>query len=125
MWRLESICTLSVGRRNCSRAYSFSYASMHVWSSSVSPLRNPRPYLSGILNAIEAERKTARPGSFEEARYEGKRVFQFTRGDRADTGDEHTLFSEDGKEIRKFGGFVGHVTFGNCSINRITFVRAF
>jgi hypothetical protein len=77
-----------------------------------------------LLSAIEAERKSAHPGTFEEASYEGKRVYQFIRGDRADTGDEHTLFSEDGKEICKFGGLVGHVTSGNCSIDRIVFVRA-
>jgi hypothetical protein len=77
-----------------------------------------------LLSAMEAERKSAHPGSFEEASYEGKRVFQFTRGDRADTGDEHTLFSEEGKEVCKFGGFAGHVTSGSCSIDRIIFVRA-
>jgi len=77
-----------------------------------------------LLSAIEVDRKSAHPGTFEEASYEGKRVFQFIRGDRADTGDEHILFSEDGKEICKFGGFAGHVTSGSCSIGRITFVRA-
>ena len=76
-----------------------------------------------LLTAIEVERKSAHAGSFEEATYEGKRVFQFTRGDRADTGDEHTLFSEDGKEICKFGGFAGHVTSGSCIISSIIFVR--
>jgi hypothetical protein len=77
-----------------------------------------------LLSAMEVDRKSAHPGTFEEASYEGKRVFQFTRGDRADTGDEHILFSEDGKEICKFGGFAGHVISGSCSIGRITFVRA-
>lgn len=78
----------------------------------------------GLLGEMEVDRTSAHPGSFEEASYEGKRVFQFTRGDRADTGDEHILFSEDGKEICKFGGFAGHVTSGSCSIGRIIFVRA-
>jgi hypothetical protein len=76
-----------------------------------------------LLRAIEAEKKSAHPGSFEEETYEGTRVFQFTRGDRADTGDEHILFSEEGKEICKFGGFAGHVTSGVCDIHKIVYVR--
>jgi hypothetical protein len=44
-------------------------------------------------------------------------------GDRFDMGDEHTLFSEDGKEICKFGGYAGHVTSGVCNIERIIYVR--
>jgi len=76
-----------------------------------------------LQKAIGLEKASTHPGSFEEATYDGKRVFQFTRGDLSDTGDEHTLFSEDGKEICKFGGFVGHVTSGSCSINKIIYVR--
>lgn len=76
-----------------------------------------------LLKAIAAERKSPHPGSFEEATYEGKRVFEFIAGDRFDTGDEHVLFSEDGKEICKFGGLGGHVTSGVCSIDRIVYVR--
>jgi hypothetical protein len=76
-----------------------------------------------LLRAIEADRKSGHSGSFEEESYEGKRVFQFTRGDRADTGDEHILFSEEGKEICKFGGFVGQVTSGVCDIHKIVYVR--
>jgi hypothetical protein len=76
-----------------------------------------------LLEAIEANEKSVHPGSFEEESYEGTRVFQFTRGDWADTGDEHILFSEDGKEICKFGGFVGHVTSGVCDIHNIVYVR--
>lgn len=76
-----------------------------------------------LLKSIQATKASAHPGTFEEAAYEGKRVFEFIRGDRADTGDEHILFSEDGKEICEFGGFVGHVTSGSCSINKIIYVR--
>jgi hypothetical protein len=78
-----------------------------------------------LLKAIEAERKLPHPGSFEEATYEGKRVFELTRSDRFDTGDEHTLFSENGKEICKFGGFAGHVTSGVCDTGKIIYVRTF
>jgi hypothetical protein len=81
------------------------------------------PLPQWILKAIEADKKLLHPGSFEEATYNGKRVFLFTRGDRFDTGDEHTLFSEDGKEMCKFGGFAGHVTSGVCSIEKIVYVR--
>lgn len=76
-----------------------------------------------LLRAIEAEKKSAHPGSFEEETYEGKRVFQFTRGDRADTGDEHILLSEEGKQICMFGGFAGQVTSGVCDIHKIVYVR--
>jgi hypothetical protein len=76
-----------------------------------------------LLSAINAERKSALPGTFVEARYRGKRVFEFNRGDRFDTGDEHVLFSEDGKEICVFGGYAGHVTSGSCVIEMIVFVR--
>jgi hypothetical protein len=76
-----------------------------------------------LLKSIQATKASAHPGTFEEATYEGQRVFEFIRGDRADTGDEHILFSEDGKEICEFGGIVGHVTSGTCSINKIVYVR--
>ena len=76
-----------------------------------------------LFRAIEAEKKSSHPGSFEEETYEGKRVFQFTRGDRVDSGDEHILFSDEGKEICKFGGFAGHVTSGVCDIRKIIYVR--
>jgi hypothetical protein len=81
------------------------------------------PLPQWLLKAIEADKKSPLPGSFEEATYEGKRVFQFTRGDRDDTGDEHILFSEDGREICRFGGLAGRVTSGVCSIGRIIYVR--
>ena len=55
--------------------------------------------------------------------YNGQRAFLFNRGDRADTGDEHVLFGEDGKQICQFGGFVGRVTAGSCDIDKITYVR--
>lgn len=81
------------------------------------------PLPQWLVKAIEAETKSRRGGSFEEARYEGKRVFLFIRGDVFDTGDEHILFSEDGMEICKFGGLVGHVTSGVCKTDRIVYVR--
>ncbi len=76
-----------------------------------------------LLRAIEAEKKSAHPGLFEKETYEGTRVFEFIRGDRADTGDEHILFSEEGKEICKFGGIAGHVTSGVCDIQKVVYVR--
>ena len=81
------------------------------------------PLPQWLVKAIEAEKKLPLPGKFEEAAYEGKRVFEFIRGDRFDTGDDHVLFSEDGKEICKFGGFVPRVTSGVCNIEHISYVR--
>jgi hypothetical protein len=81
------------------------------------------PLPQWLLKAIEAEKKSPNPGKFEEATYEGKRVFEFIRGDRFDTGDEHILFSEDGKEICKFGGFVPRVTSGACDFAKVRYVR--
>jgi hypothetical protein len=81
------------------------------------------PLPQWLRRAIDAEKKLPLSGKFEEATYEGKRVFEFTRGDRFDTGDEHTLFSDDGKEICKFGGFIPRVTSGVCNFDRITYVR--
>jgi hypothetical protein len=76
-----------------------------------------------LLKAIGLEKASPHPGSFEEATYDDKRVFLFNSGGRSDTGDEHTLFSEDGKELCRFGGIVGHVTSGSCSIEKIIYVR--
>ncbi len=76
-----------------------------------------------LAKAIAEEKKTARPGTFEESTYQGKRVYLFIRGDRVDTGDEHVLFSKDGEEICKFGGYVGRVTSGVCDIDKIIYVR--
>ena len=81
------------------------------------------PLPQWLLQVIKGERKLHCPGSFEEARYQGKRVFEFTCSDRFDTGDEHTLFSEDGKEMCKFGGYAGLVASGACDIERIVLVR--
>jgi hypothetical protein len=61
---------------------------------------------SGFLGH-EAEKKLSHRDSFDEEINEATRVFQFTCGDRADTGDEHILFSEAGKEICKFAGVAG------------------
>jgi hypothetical protein len=59
----------------------------------------------------------------EESTYDGTRAFLLTLGDRADTGDEHILFSEDGREICQFGGFVGRVTAGACDLEKIVYRR--
>jgi len=81
------------------------------------------PLPQWLFKAIAGERKLPCPGKFEEATYEGKRVFELICSDRFDTGDEHTLFSEEGKEICKFGGLAGHVTSGVCDIHKIIYLR--
>jgi hypothetical protein len=106
------------------RLVAFLTLSLSVCSGCPVAAADPTPVLPGWLSkAIEVEKTSSHPGTFEEASYEGKRVFEFIRGDRADTGDEHVLFSEDGKEICKFGGIVGRVTSGSCDIVKITYVR--
>lgn len=80
--------------------------------------------LPAWINKIIAERKAGKSRDvIEESRFDGKRAYLFTSGLRADTGDEHVLYSEDGKELCKFGGFVGIVTSGACEIEKITYVR--
>jgi len=76
-----------------------------------------------VTKAI-AERQAARSRDvIEESAYGGNRVFEIISGYRFDTGDEHVLFGEDGKEICKFGGFAGHVTSGSCDIAKVIYVR--
>ena len=60
----------------------------------------------------------------EESIYDGVRVFEVLPGDRAaDSGDEHVLYSEDGRVICMFGGYAGHVTAGSCNIGKIIYQR--
>jgi hypothetical protein len=81
------------------------------------------PLPAWVSKAIAERRASRSRDVIEESTYNGKRVFEFVRGDVADTGDEHTLFSEDGKEICQFGGFVGHVTRGACDFQKTIYVR--
>ena len=76
-----------------------------------------------IAKAIAERRGTNSHDSIEESTYGGKRVFLITAGDRADTGDEHKLFDETGKEMCQFGGLAGHVTAGACDLDKIMYVR--
>jgi hypothetical protein len=63
------------------------------------------------------------PDRIEECVYDGKRAFLVTHTDRFDTGDEHVLLSEEGKEICQFGGYVWRVTSGACDITKIQHKR--
>ena len=76
-----------------------------------------------VTKVILEHRNSRSRDIIEESAYNGQRTFLFIRGDRADTGDEHVLFGEDGKQICKFGGYVGRVTAGSCDIDKITYVR--
>jgi hypothetical protein len=82
-----------------------------------------QPLPAWITKAIAERQHTKSSDVIEEASYEGKRVFEIILGDRFDTGDEHILLSDDGKQICKFGGFVGRVTSGSCAISKVTYVR--
>jgi hypothetical protein len=60
----------------------------------------------------------------DEDTYEGKRTFTVMPCDRApDIGNEHVLYSEDGKVICEFGGIGGSVTSGKCDPDKIVLVR--
>ena len=78
------------------------------------------PWLIALL-----KQQSARGGAtVEESIYQGRKTYLVMPGDRgSDTGDEHVLYSQDGKIICEFGGFVGQVTKGSCDIDAIKFVR--
>ena len=62
--------------------------------------------------------------SIEESVYQGQRAYLIMPADRApDSGNEHVLYSGDGRIICEFGGLAGHVTVGSCNIDGIKFVR--
>lgn len=82
-----------------------------------------RPLPVWVSKEIARLRETQSRDEIEEATYNGGRVFEFISGERFDTGDEHSLFTEGGKKLCQFGGFVGHVTSGSCDIRKIVFVR--
>ena len=86
----------------------------------------PRPPAEGSV-PVWLGRLVSRAGSYppviEEAVYGGKPAFELIATDRADTGDEHALYSEDGRLICRFGGYAPEVTAGSCDIGEITFVR--
>jgi hypothetical protein len=68
--------------------------------------------------------KHGRGTEVEESRYNGRRVYEFDFGDRCcDRGNEHALYSEDGKLICEFGGFAGHVTSGSCDFGKVVYRR--
>ena len=73
--------------------------------------------------AIIWDKILLRHGSFELSTYQEKRAYEYIRGDVADTGYEHVLYDEDGREICKFGGLSPEVTSGSCDIAEINFVR--
>ncbi len=55
--------------------------------------------------------------------YNGEPAYQTTATDRADAGDEHGLFSADGKLICRFGGWSHQVTTGACKVKNIIYVN--
>lgn len=54
--------------------------------------------------------------------YDGHPAYQITATDRADTGDEHGLFSTDGELICRFGGWSPEVRLGACKVNKIIYM---
>jgi hypothetical protein len=76
-----------------------------------------------VTKAIADHRATRSRDIIEEQNYGGKRAFEFTSGTQFDTGDEHVLFAEGGKQICRFGGYVGHVSRGECDLRKIKYIR--
>jgi hypothetical protein len=81
------------------------------------------PLPAWVNEAIEERQASISFDVIEESTYDGARAFLLILGDRADTGDEHILFAEDGREICQFGGFVGRVTAGACDLEKIVYRR--
>lgn len=63
------------------------------------------------------------PPVIEQVTYGGQTAYHTVATDRYDTGDEHSLFSEDGQLICRFGGYAGQVTSGSCDLEGIVYVR--
>src|SRR5580704_305451 len=78
--------------------------------SGLPPNSGEKPLPEWLSREIRARCHSLNPDDIEELSYGRKRAFEFTSGTRFDTGDEHALVSEDGKQICLFGGLVGHVT---------------
>ena len=81
------------------------------------------PFPAWLDKAISELQQSRSRDIVEEATYNSRTVYLFTSGSRADTGDEHVMFGEDGKEICTFGGFVGRVTEGACDLGKINYQR--
>lgn len=62
------------------------------------------------------------PPSVMHVSYNGQPAYQLTATDRADTGDEHGLFSADGKLICRFGGWSPQVSSGRCRVKNILYL---
>lgn len=62
------------------------------------------------------------PPVIEQVTYSGQPAYHTIATDRFDTGDEHSLFSSDGKLLCRFGGMAGRVTSGSCDLDKIVYV---
>jgi len=63
------------------------------------------------------------PPVIEQVTYNGLPAYHTIATDRFDTGDEHGLFTTDGKLICRFGGYAGRVTSGSCDMDKIIYVK--
>ena len=84
---------------------------------------NNQPLPPWLENLISDQSRNLYPDEIEESSYGGKRTYLITHADQADTGHEHVLRDDDGKEICEFGGFAGRVTSGSCDIEKIEYER--
>ena len=81
------------------------------------------PLPQWVVQSIKDHRAARSQDTIEEQDYMGQRAFEFISGTKFDTGDEHVLIANDGRQICQFGGIAGHVTRGTCDIDKIRYVR--
>jgi hypothetical protein len=85
------------------------------------PQLPPDGSIPGWLRQMVSESGRS-PPEIEKVTYNGQPAFELIATDRADTGDEHALYSASGTLICRFGGYVGRVTSGSCNIEKIIYV---
>ena len=121
MWRLHLALLTSLTCSASQRAPAESDPVANATGNRNLSLRAALPdWLTTLIRRSPPE---SMPG-VEEVTFRGQRAFHIMPADRVvDSGNEHVLYSEEGRIICEFGGLVGLVTTGSCDIGEIKFVR--
>lgn len=124
MRALTLLATVSLlGCASCDEKQSASPRASNRNSSTARHHSNAVPPPDWVIRLIKKQGPQS-TAIIEESTYQGDRAFLIMPRDRApDSGNEHVLYSEDGRVICEFGGFAGHVTGGSCDIGAIKHVR--
>ena len=72
-----------------------------------------KPIPAWVEQMIADQDHAGHPDIIEESLYSGKRAFEVTHTKMADTGDEHVLLDEEGKQVCIFRGIAGRVLGGD------------